>query len=59
MVMIFGDGGFNGTLDLKNIFKNSRIASSFAFHGFTVSSLSKTFDRWSMIVSLKLLSFSR
>ena len=32
----FCDGGFNETLDLKNIFKNSRITSSFAFHGFTV-----------------------
>ena len=32
----FYDGGFNGTLGLKNVFKNSRMASSFAFHGFTV-----------------------
>ena len=32
----FCDGGFNGTLGLKNIFNNSRMASSFAFDGFTV-----------------------
>ena len=49
----------NGTLSLKNIFKNSRMASSFAFHGFTVPSLSNKFERWSMIVSLKLVSLSR
>ena len=53
----FRDGGFNGTLDLKNIFKNSRIASPFAFHGFTVPSSSKTFERWSRIVSFETAQF--
>ena len=53
----FCDGGCSGTLDLKNILKNSVIKSKFIC--FTFPSLSKRFERWAIMVSVELLSFTR